>query len=93
MKSILNFITESATTLEPDSTYQFGYSNLWMSGYYDEQRRKYFIQFCTTKEDAIQNLAYIIKDKAKTLAAKVNKTGDYAEETIDSEKYVFAKIL
>lgn len=60
----------------------------------DKGDKYYRIYFFSTKEEAIKNLSYSTdKDKAETIAAKVNKTGDYEQQTIDGNNYVFAKIL
>lgn len=90
MKSILNFINESANELYMNSTYKTE-SPVWMIGEEDESG-EYYIHFFSTKKDAIKNLSYAT-NKAETLASKVNKTGDYVKQIIGATEYIFAKIL
>lgn len=92
MKSIFNFITEGANELYMNSSY-WAEPDIWMVGEEDESG-KYYIHFFSTKKEAIKNLSYATdKDKAETIAAKVNKTGDYEQKIIGLTNYVFAKIL
>lgn len=92
MKSILNFITEGANELYMNSSY-WAEPDIWMVGEEDESG-KYYIHFFSTKKEAIKNLSYAIdKEKVETIAAKVNKTGDYEQKIIGLTNYVFAKIL
>lgn len=91
MKSILNFINESANELYVNSTYK-AEPDIWMIGEKEEGDRYFYIHFFSIKKEAIENLSRAT-DKAESLAAKVNKTGDYEQQTINGTNYVFAKIL
>ena len=91
MKSILNFIAESANELYKNSTYR-DEPDVWMIAEKDKGDRYYYIHFFSIKKEAIENLS-LATDKAEVLAAKVNKTGDYEQQTIDGNNYIFAKIL
>lgn len=92
MKSILNFITESANELYLNQCYLADESNIWMVNEKDEPGKYNYIHFFNDKKDAIKYLSRAT-DKAESLASKVNKTGDFVQQSIDSTNYIFAKII
>lgn len=92
MKSILNFITESANELYLNASYITDDADIWMVNEKDEPGKYNYIHFFNDKKDAIKYLSRAT-DKAESLASKVNKTGDFVQQSIDSTNYIFAKII